>query len=251
MLTCSDVYNLLLDELRTDVRGLSCEVDTFNRLIRLVNQEYYDEVASKFESDEDNIDTLGWLKVHNYSITLTSGVGTLPGNYQRLIGKPRTLDGTTYRNVDLVSEFEHGSRLDDFLTQPTVVHPVCRIGGINANELVQIRVTPTTITNVWIDYIKTVTVPFLDYYLSDTTYNITFLAETATPQSLPAGYTYRTGTVGGAGVTVTSQTVNLDWDENDLSALLSKLVYRVGKQYPDAGLVETSMAEQAKAEAND
>lgn len=247
MLLCSDVYNLLLDELRTDVRGLSCDADMFNRLIRLVNQEYYDEVASKFESDEDNIDTLGWLKVHNYSIALTSGVGSLPGNYQRLIGKPRIAGGV---NVDLVSEFEHASRIDDFLTQPTVVHPVCRIGGINANEIVQIRVTPTTITNVWIDYIKSVTVPFLDYYISSTNYNYTFLSETATPQSLPAGYVYRTGTVGGAGVTVASQTVNIDWDEGDLSTLLSKLVYRVGKQYPDQGLVETSMAEQAKAEAN-
>ena len=48
MLYASDVYNLLLDELRTDRRGLTVSVDEFNRLIRLVNQEIFEEYVKDF-----------------------------------------------------------------------------------------------------------------------------------------------------------------------------------------------------------
>ena len=119
MISCSDVYNLLLDELRTDKRGLSCEPDEFNRIARLVNQEIFDDAIDKFEKDQGSSDKLGAFKVHNYSISLTAGVGSFPSNYYRLIGKPRTLDGSTYRKVDMVSTYEQASRDDDYLTQAT------------------------------------------------------------------------------------------------------------------------------------
>src|SRR3990172_9447070 len=123
----SDVYNLLLDEIRTDARGLSCEISEFNRLIRLVNQELYDQYVTAFENGQESSDALGFLKVHNYSLPLTAGVATLPASYERLIGKPRILDGSTYRKVDVVSTFEQASRDDDYLTQSTVTHPTATI----------------------------------------------------------------------------------------------------------------------------
>lgn len=106
----SDVYSLLLDELRTDKRGLSCDPDTFNRLIRLINQELFDQYVQDFESGQESSDTLGFLKMHNREISLTAGVGSLPSSYERLIGKPRILDGTTYRKVDVVSTYEQACR---------------------------------------------------------------------------------------------------------------------------------------------
>ena len=56
MLYISEVYNLLLDELRTDQRGLTCDVDSFNRLIRLVNQEIYEDYVKEFESGQESSD---------------------------------------------------------------------------------------------------------------------------------------------------------------------------------------------------
>ena len=247
-LLVSDVYQLLLDELRTDRRGLSVEIEEFNRLLRVVNQEIFDQYLTDFEINQSNADSMGWFKVHNFGIDLTLGVGTLPTNYYRLIGKPRILDGVTYRKVDLVTTYELACREDDYLTQPTVLHPVATIGGINALEQTQIRVVPTTVTKVWVDYIRMLDIPFLDYYINDTTYVKTFLPDSTTLQNIPAGYTYRTGTIGGAAVTVASQTRDLVWDDGDLSLIITKLVNRVAKALPDPLLLQTSAAEQIKSE---
>ena len=249
MLSCSDVYYLLLDELRVDKRGLSCEPDEFNRIIRLVNNEMYDDFIDKFEKDQSSSDDLGKLKVHNSSIGLTAGVGSLPSSYYRLIGKPRILDGTTYRNVDMVTTYEQAARDEDYLTLPTTTYPTCTIGGVDGLGVLRIRVKPTTITNVWIDYLRTLVVPFLDYMINDTTLVPTFFAETTDAQSVPLGSTYRDGTAGGAAVTVSSISKDFRWDEGELSILLTKLVNKIAKELPDELLIQTSTAEQAKADA--
>jgi len=251
MLLISEVYQFLLDEIRSDARGLSVEPAEFNRLIRLVNQEIYDQRIERFETDLENMDSLGRFKIHNYGVDLTAGVGTMPTNYYRVIGKPRILDGSTTRRVDIVSEFEYGAREDDFLTLATALYPYCRIGGVNASSQIQVRVSPTTTTKIWIDYLKELTVPFLDYMVNNATYVRTDFAETATLQSVPSGYTYRDGTVGGAAVTITSLTKNLKWDDGDLSLIITKLVNRVAKELPDELLLQTSMTEQAKSEEDD
>lgn len=253
MLYISDVYSLLLDELRADFRGLSIDVDTFNRVIRLISQEIYEQYVEEFEKGQGSSDDLGFLKVHNYEISLASGVGTLPSGsapYERLIGKPRILDtdGVTYRKVDMVTTYEQACRDEDYLTQSTVTHPTCTIGGTEGDGNLKIRVYPTIATKVWIDYLKTLTVPFLDYYVNDTTYNVTYLAETAVAQNIPSGSTYRDGTIGGDAVNVLSQTKNLQWGEGSLALILTKLVNMVAKQLPDELLLQTSNMEQAKSE---
>lgn len=246
-LLCSDVYDLLLDELRTDKRGLSCEIPTFNRLIRLVNQEVYDQYLTDFEKDQTNADSLGWFKRHNFLINLTNGSGALPSDYYRLIGKPRILDDDgIYRKVDLVTTYEQACRDDDFLTQSTVLHPTATIGAVQPSFAIHLMVNPTTITKAWVDYMKTLDTPYLDYYVNNTTYNVTYLAETSVLQAIPAGSTYRDGTIGA--VNVTSLTKNLIWDNGDLSLIITKLISRVAKQLPDELLLQTSVAEQIKSE---
>ncbi len=249
MISCSDVYSLLLDELRVDSRGLSCEPDEFNRLIRLTNYEIYEDFIRKFEEDQSSSDDLGKLKVHNYSIGLTAGVGSLPSGYYRLIGKPRILDGTVYRNVDMVTTYEQACRDNDYLTQATTKHPTCTIGGVDGLGVMRIRVKPTTTTNVWIDYLRTLTVPFLDYMVNNTTLVPTFFADTTDVQSVPEGYTYRDGTAGGVAVTVSSISEDFGWNENVLSNLLTRLVNKIAKELPDELLIQTSTAEQAKEDA--
>jgi len=252
MILVSDLYQLLLDGIRADKRGLSVEVEEYNRLIRLVNQDVYDTYIKDFENNTENSDTLGWFKVLNYSIdlTLSSGVmtGTMPENYYYIIGKPRILDGTALRGVDRVTSLEDAVREEDYLTKATVTYPTCRVASVNSLNQLQIKVRPSTVTKIWIDYLKTPTVPFLDYYINNTTLVKTFLPMTSTAQSLPLGCTYRSGTAGGTAVTVTSLTKDLDFDDGDIPLLLSKLVQRVGAILPDEGLVTTGMADELKTQ---
>jgi len=252
MLLTSDIYQLLLDSLRADKRGLSLEVEEFNRLIRLVNQEIFDEYLKTFEEDQDSSDDISFLKVHDYEITLTAlasrrlAYGTMPSNYYRVIGKPWSLDGTTRRFVDLVTSLEDGSREEDFLTKATTTYPTAKIGGVDGTGNIQIKVRPQTITAVYLSYLKTVTIPFLDYYVNNTTFVTTFIADTDVAVSLPAGHTYRDGTLGGVGVTVNSITVNMDWGEGDIGLILAKLISKVGSMLPDQGLQQTGTLEEQK-----
>jgi len=85
--------------------------------------------------------------------------------------------------------------------------------------------------------------------LNANTFVPTFFAETTTVQSVPSGYIYRDGTVGGAGVTVSSISRDFRWDEGDLSLIMTKLVNKLAKELPDELLIQTSSAEQAKADA--
>ena len=254
MILISDLYNTLLDLVRADKRGESLSVEEFNRVIRLVNQEVYDAYYDSFEDGIDNIDTLGGFKVINYTIPLVlSGefmTGTIPANYYEMIGKPRILSSGTYRRCDLVTEYEHGDRAEDYLTQATLTHPYCLIGGVNASDELQIRVLPTTVTgNIYLSYLRSITVPYLDYYVNDTTLVKTFMADTTALVSIPTGSTYRDGTVGGVAVTKVSQTVNLEWDDSDMNLILAKLMTKMGVQLPDEFLTQSGMADQLKAEA--
>lgn len=257
MIYTEDLYLLFLDQIRADQRGLSVEVDEFNRALRLVNHEIFVEYTRNFESDLENSDTLGYFKVHNYAISLSTVggtlVGNLPANYYQMIGRPRvTVSGATKR-LDILTTYEDAEREDDYLTMATTEHPTCTIGGVDSNGNVQIRVRPSGLTTVYIDYLRGFTqggtppIPFLDYYTNDTTLVKTYLDETTTLQSVPVGYTYRDGTVGGAAVTVTSLTKNLVWDDGDLPILIAKLVKYTGIQLPDEGLYQAGTIEEAKS----
>ena len=247
MILISDVYNLLLDEIRTDKRGLSLSPDEFNRTIRVVNEELYLDFVDGFEGDIESSDTMGWFKEYDYNIALVAGVGTLPDNYYQMIGKPKTSAVSPYYRADLVSSYEFACREEDYLTQPTTIHPVFRIGGRDANEDLTINVAPTSIANIWIDYLRVPTTPYLDWYVNNLTYNYTFLAETAVAQTVPLGSTYRDGTAGIANVT--SLTVNLEWSDEDLPLIMAKLREKVGIQLPDQLLIETANINEAKLKA--
>jgi hypothetical protein len=89
------------------------------------------------------------------AVSLVSGVGSLPTDFKSLIGKPRYLSSGSYISVDLVSTLELIERQEDYLTQPTLTHPVCQLGGMDANDRLQINVYPNTIATVYVDYLRT------------------------------------------------------------------------------------------------
>ena len=253
MIYTSEFYQIFLDAIRADSRGLSVSVDEFNRMLRMTNQEYYDDLIDNFEVNTHVTGDLAYFKTHNYAISLSlSGdakVGNLPANYYYLIGKPRVVNtaGLT-RRVDLVTTYEDAVREEDYLTMATETHPTATIGGLSPTYDLQIRVKPTTLTTIYIDYFRTIDAPYLDYYVSNTTLNNTYLSETLTPQSVPSGYTYRDGTVGGTGVTVTSLTKDMLWDNSDIPMLLAKMLKKAGVQLPDELLIQSGVAEETKNE---
>jgi hypothetical protein len=167
----------------------------------------------------------------------------MPSNYFHLIGQPRTISGTTVRTVDVVSAQEHSIRIQDYLTQPTTIYPMCQIGGVNGSDELQIRVYPSTVSVVYIDYLKEPDTPYLDYYLNDTTLNYTYMLAGATT-AVPLGSTARDGTLGAANVV--SQTVNWDFTEDDLELIIAKFMQIIGVTLESEILVQAGNTTEIK-----
>ena len=243
MIAVSDVYNLLIDQIRADGRGLSLSPEEFNSFARIVSERIFAKYYKEFETSSGNSEALGGFKEFAEPIVLTLGVGSLPSDFKEPIGKPYAMDGTTKRYVDLVSTYELAKREMDYLTQPSVTYPVCQLGGLDTNDNLQIRVYPITITTVYVDYLRTPDVPFLDYYVNDTTLVYTHMAADATV-AVPLGSTARDGTAGAANVT--SLTVNFEWDDRELALILSMFTQMVGLALPSEELVQVGNNEEQK-----
>lgn len=250
MIYAEDVYETILDVIRKDGRGKALSIDEYNNLCPLVNEQLYQDYYKKFEGNLESSDTLGYFKVFNEPIALTAdtyssaAVGTLPTDYYHVIGRPKTISGSTFRWVDIVTAQEHAKRQADALTQPTTTYPTCQIGGKSGDDLLQIQVYPSTITTIYLDYLRTANTPFLDYYISDTTLNYTYM-EADDTVSVPAGSTYRDGTAGG-GVGIVSLTEDWEWDYEDLYLIVSKFLTLMGIAYPDEVLLQAGLTNEAK-----
>lgn len=247
MIECSYVYDLILAQIRADGRGLSVSIDEFNTLARVVNERVYAKYYDIFEEGIDVSGAMAGFKVLNQSVPLMSGVGSLPSNYYNIIGRPRTVDsGGVTRRVDMVSNLEIDQRSDDYLTQPTTTHPCAILGGLDGSGNTKITVSPSTITSVSIDYLKSAATPFLDYYVNDTTLVPTYMGASTTVL-VPAGSTYRTGTAGG-GAGIVSQTVNFEWGIEDVFLILSYFCSLIGLQMNDQLMIQEGNVNEVKAQ---
>jgi hypothetical protein len=246
MIKTEDVYKSLLTLIREDRRGLALSEDEFNRLARICNERVLNKKQEEFETDTDNIDTLARFKTLETPIVLVAGSCSLPSDYRDIIGKPRIVDsGGITRRCDLVSQLEKDERTDDYLTQPTQTYPVYTIGDSDISENLILHVYPTTITgNITIDYLRNPQIPFLDYFINDTTLVATYMVADAVAVPIPAGYTYRDKTPGAT--SKDSLTKEFEWDDMDMQLILSIFCELYGIALPDNFLVQVSNAEEIK-----
>lgn len=231
------VYGTLLDYLRKDKRGLSLSLPEFNRISTIVDKRILGAFASRLEENIEITSHSGFLKVQGYNIDLTSGVGSLPINYYRIMGDPYYTDVSVTPNkvryIDVVTTEEDSYRERDYLTKATTKYPTCVIGSRDAYRALQIRVKPTTITSIRINYFRDTVSPYLDYYADDVNHTITYLTA-GQNLTIPTGCTYRDGTTGPK----TSITVDWEWDLHELPWILSYFLEALGIVLPDELLLQ-------------
>jgi hypothetical protein len=247
MVSVSDIYNTVLSYSRKDKRGLAFSPDDFNNAIVQVNQRVYRDNYRNFESSKLSMDEMDSFKVVNYPINLdANGIGVIPSDYFHLVGDPFYIHATYgRRRVDLITSLEHGQREMDFLTKGTVKYPTCFMAYGATSEDMSVYVTPTTCTPIYIDYLRTVNTPFLDYYVNDTTLELTYMAEGATV-AVPLGSTARNGTAGAANVV--SQTKDFEWHEHDVPSIVNMVLEAIGISLPDELLIQVSNVDEPKIE---
>jgi hypothetical protein len=108
-----------------------------------------------------------------------------------------------------------------------------------------LHITPVTCTPCYMSYLRQTVDPFLDYYVNNTTLEITYMAEGATV-AIPLGCTSRSGVSGMANVV--SLTKNFEWHPHDRPAILAQLLQAVGIALPDELLVQVGNANEIKVE---
>jgi hypothetical protein len=247
MIPVSQIYDTLLSAIRKDKRGLSFSPDDFNNIVVQINQRIFRLNYSGFEASKLSMDEMDSFKKVNIAINLDiNGVGVLPSDYYHLVGDPYYLHATYgRRRVDLITSLEHGQREMDYLTKASVTYPTAFMAYGATSEDMSLYVTPTTCTPIYIDYLRKVTTPFLDWYANDTTLEVTYMAEGATV-AIPLGCTSRSGKAGMENVV--SLTKNFEWHEHDIPQVINLLLGAVGIAMPDEGLVQVAEADEPKIE---
>jgi hypothetical protein len=206
-----------------------------------------------FETSKLSMDETGSFKKVGTAINLdANGIGALPSDYYHLVGDPyyyyTSGDGkyvNARRRVELVTSLEFGNRQMDYLTQSTVLYPLAYVGYGATSDDMSLYVNPVTATPLYIDYLRKVDVPFLDYYVDDTTFEITTMAAGATV-AVPALHTARDGTAGAANVV--SQTKNFEWHDHDIPQCINIFMGLIGVQLNDQGLVQLEQIDEPKIE---
>ena len=237
MIYSYSVYEILLDVIRKDKRGRSLSPEEYNNIAPLVNDSVFSKYYSKFEESPESSNTMGAFRVMADSIPIVAGIGTLPADYYAMSGSPYYTDaGGTVRYLDLVSDAEYAWRQQDYLTQASLTYPVYRLGTASSAGDMQIYVTPATgITPIVIDYIRVPNVPFLDYYVNDTTLLYTWMGE-GVVVAVPSGSTARDETAGAANVA--SLTVNWEFENEDLPLIINLFLKYMGINLPSPELFE-------------
>ena len=241
-MTTEAFYKTLLTYIRKDTRGKSLTIDEFNELIPVVNYELYNQLYDEWEKNQNITDDMSPFKVIGESLIITATKGDLTGldyTYEHLIGKPRYSTGTT---IDVVTAFEYADRFNDGLTKPSLTYPVCYVAD-DAGDLT-LYVYPTGTSPVLIDYLRAPATPFLDYYINDTTYVVTYMDDTAVAVSVPSGSTYSDGTAGPT--TKTSTTSDIEFGNDLEGRLLDLFLAKLGVQQRDDLLIQYSNLEQQK-----
>jgi hypothetical protein len=242
-MTCETVYEAVLAYLRKDKRGLALNIDEFNVHGTMVDKRILMAFCSRFEDDIEISSHMGFLKVFDYPIGLTAGVGLLPENYFRIMGDPYYLDTNgVVIHIDVVTSKEYTYRQRDYLRQATLIDPICVIGSQDAQRNMEIRVYPNTISTIYINYVRDTISPYLDYFINEATLQVTYLAQGLQNFLIPTGCVYRDGTTG----IKNSLSVDYEWDDHEKPWIVAYFLQALGATIPDEVLLQVGKMDSAE-----
>jgi len=257
-----DLYNMLLDRIRKDQKGLISpeefesflrwrSLDKFSKTIKVegVNKLNHESLTPFYIHHED-VDIQAykstyyvWLKALPSGVTTTSTTTLEAGIY--LSYDPAVLvnvwhsdspeDFSSLTHVDLISSAEFSDRLNNAITRPTSDYPVCY------QDQEKLQVFGLTSGYILLDYYRYPTQEYFDYYL-DSNANVTYLTEGQASYTLQSGEVARDGTT--AGGSVTSASVDTEWDDDEALQILDLIVSDVSIALSDPDSFQASLIER-------
>jgi hypothetical protein len=246
----NEIYEYLNALIGTEDLGGDFSLKEFNHLIKSENISFFKDKVEELYTNQrgqalnpDIIYSTKMLRkfIKEDTVTPTAGTITLSSltSYAYFISAHTT---TAYngmiRNIPLVTHETFHDLLTNLLAKPLKKNPVCVIDDES------LRIKPSNITSVVINYFRFPTTPLYDYYV-DANDNVVYLAVGGS-HTLTAG---ETGSSGGTSGTVTSSTVELEYPIDLHAEFLNRLIGRLGLPKRDQLLLQSSTMEKQQEEA--
>lgn len=234
MITLGDIWEEVNGMLRKEISGNTVTPMQFNQYLRSSGYEFFDREYNNYENSDQITASLRRFYV-DLALTFTTGTST---NFPSNLYYPVLL---MYGNVevDIVTESEWGDLIGDALLAPDATHPIAKYTST------QMLVRPTSIASADFKYFKRPAEPVFDYYY-DINDNLVYLP-------VGAVHVWTTGEVDSSGnvkttgdPNYTSQSVELDFEENDKVRIKNMVLQKLGIQLMNQGAVQYATGKDAE-----
>ena len=235
-LTNFNLYEITLDQLRKDRKG-SITIEEFEKM--LINRSIWLFKDLLPVDDRDSVTTtaLSPFLVTNNAVAI-SGSDPYQALYSAFTSSPAhiksayTIQSETKKWIDVVTPEELAMRYSNAITEPSASYPTATVSPTS------LYLQGITSGSIYVTYYKNPAQPYLDYYLSSNG-DYVYLSEDQSVYTLGSGEIARNGST----TTVTSQTAELEWNDNEKVLLVQYILSDLGIALKDQTVVQKSMAE--------
>jgi len=251
-MTLNEIRLYLDALLNTDSLGGNLNLKEYNYLLKDESNNFFKEKAEELYSTQragalapDMVYASKIMRPFIKESTVTPVLGivnlsTLLTSYAYFINA-RTASAYSgqIRDIPLITHDSFNNMISNLLATPIKKNPVCTIDENN------LRIRPTNITSVIINYLRFPATPVFDYYI-DANDNVVYLA-------VSSNHTLTTGETGSAGQTsgtiVYSATVELEFGADFHPEFVQRLVRRLGLPERDQVVLQQGMIDKQEQEA--
>lgn len=231
--TNDDILQLVNFTIRKENKGFPLTRKSFTLLLDTHGLEYYEQLYDQYERSNEVSDSLRrFKKTVSGTLSFTGNTIDIPTDYAHSGYLYYKKDGTDVRPVNLVDDDTFMMMQDSVLDEPTESYPIARF----TNGYIEYLPTTLDQNNFTFSYLAYPTVPYYDYYI-DVNGVLQYLGAGAT-HTFVNGEEKSDGTVISASVSYTSQTVELDFNEEDKLKVAYRILRAVGIPIDEAGVYQ-------------
>jgi len=160
-----DYVNFLL---RKEKEGRTLTPKQYNDLLKVVSLEVFQSLWTEYEENQGSTDSMVRFAIET-ALTMSGTLSTdFPTDYYHITG---LRDGDI--NIDIVTQLEWDSILNDPVLKPTASSPRAKLRTISSVKQIEINPAPSTAANL--THLRRPVTPFFDYCIDDSTDEIIYM----------------------------------------------------------------------------
>jgi|GEM_PF-4590573 len=249
--TNNDIYNFVNFIIRKDSKGQPLTRSNFSLLLDTNGLEYFEIMYDDYERTQEMSDSLKRFKVtkQGAQLSFTGNTIDIPTNYAHAGFLYHKKNGTDVKPIYLVDDDKFMLRQNSAIEVPTVDYPTARF----ITDYIEYLPTSLDQNNFTFSYLRYPTTPVYDYYI-DANGVLQYLAVGeghiwSDGEEDSSGNVRSSGSVSvsTSGYDYISQTVELDFNEEDKLKVVYRILQAVGVPIDEAGVYQ--YAQQLKVES--